>query len=229
MDNSSSCFILLPGFAPDNIPVLHLKELLEKKGFSAIATNFYGDTSVEDFSRLSIEDCQKNIADLIRASKKKYKNVYGVGISLGAALLLEYAKKENGLDAIVSIGSPFKLRNKKKIFVARKILPLIVPVWKKLEKIKKLRPIPLGFAEEMITYLEGDFIKEVEKIKTPVLFIHSKKDWVTDHKEAKKYAQKFPNKKNRFIYFDNGGHVINGNSGKVVGYIIEFLATLDII
>ena len=226
MENSSSCFIILPGFSPDNIPVLRLKELLEEKGFSAIATNFYGNTSVEDFSLLSIEDCQKNIADLINSAKKKYKNVFGVGISLGAALLLEYAKKENGLDAIVSIGSPFKLKNKKKILVARKILPLIIPVWKKLVKIKKLRLIPLGFGEEMVTFLEGDFIKDVEKIKTPVLFIHSKKDWVTYHKDAKKYAQKFPNKKNKFIYFDNGGHVINGNSGKVVGYILEFLATL---
>jgi esterase/lipase len=226
MSHSSSCFIILPGFSPDNIPVLHLKELLEEKGFSAIATNFYGSAAVEDFSLLSIEDCQKNIADLINSSKKKYKKVYGIGVSLGGALLLEYAKKENGLDAIVSIGSPFKLRNKKKIFVARKILPLIVPVWKKLEKIKKLRPIPLGFAEEMITYLEGDFIKHLESIKTPVLFIHSKKDWVTDHKAAEEFSQKISNKRNQFIYFDNGGHVINGNSGKVVGYIIEFLGTL---
>ena len=59
-----------------------------------------------------------------------------------------------------------------------------------------------------------------------MLFIHSKKDWVTDHKAAKEYAQKFPNKKNKFIYFDNGGHVINGNSGKVVERILEFLGTL---
>jgi esterase/lipase len=226
MENSSACFILLPGFAPDNVPVLHLKALLEEKGFAAIATNFYGEKSVEDFSLLSIEDCQKNITDLISASKKKYKNVFGIGISLGGALLLEYAKRENGLDAIVSIGSPFKLKNKRKISVGRKILPLIVPVWKKMEKIKRLRPIPLGFAEEMIKYLEGDFIKEVEKIKTPVLFIHSKKDWVTDHRVAKEFSQKMLNKKNRFIYFDNGGHVINGNSGKVIGYIVEFLATL---
>ena len=115
MENSSACFIILPGFAPDNMPGLHLKEILEEKGFAAIATNFYGERSVEDFSLLSIEDCQKNIADLISTSKKRYKNVFGIGISLGGALLLEYAKKENGLDAIVSIGSPFKLKNKRKI------------------------------------------------------------------------------------------------------------------
>ena len=170
MENSSSCFIILPGFAPDNVPVLHLKEILEEKGFAAVASNFFGSEPVEDFSRLTIENCQKNMADLINASKKKYKNVYGIGVSLGGALLLEYAKKENGLDAIVSIGSPFKLRNKKKIFVARKMLPLVVPVWKKLEKIKKLRLIPLGFGEEMITFLEGDFIEASGKYKNTRAF-----------------------------------------------------------
>ena len=206
---SKTCFILLPGFAPDHIPVLPLKEALEKRGYIAVASTFFGDQTFEYFSQLTMEKCHNHVSQLIRSAKQQYERVIGVGVSLGGALLLEYAKTNNGLDGIVSIGTPFRLKYRPLISFGELLFPIIYPLWKQFEKRKKWRLLPIGAGPQVIRYLEIDFLANLEKITAPILFIHSKKDSVTDYRALSEYLGKIGSTKKHSIITENGNHVID--------------------
>jgi esterase/lipase len=223
LENKSTCFILLPGFSPDNYPVQDLKEQLEDKGYQALASNFYGPDKITNFSDLTSQDCQDNICAMIAEAKKKYETVVGIGISLGGALLLEHAKKNENLDAVISIGTPFKLKNVRLINTAEKFIPIIKPFWLAIDRRKRRLP-PINATKMVMNYLCREFPADLEKISVPVLLLHSKKDHVTDHHVLENYFQKIGSRKKRLVFFDNGGHVINGGTKKVLELAFDFLA-----
>lgn len=224
--NSSTCFVLLPGFSPDNVPVLNLKKHLEKRGHTAIASNFYGEKEISDFATLTINQCQDNLYRIIRAAKDKHNKVIGIGVSLGGALLLDHAKKENNLDAIISIGTPFKVKNVKLIRVGQIFLPVIHPFWKIWNKKKGHRLPPIAATKMVMDYLCLKFPLDLEKISTPVLFLHSKKDRITDYQVLSEHSDKLTSAKKEIIFFDNGGHVINGGTDRVLDLAFDFLDSI---
>jgi len=57
-------------------------------------------------------------------------------------------------------------------------------------------------------YLEGDFLKNLEKMNTPVLLMQSKNDGVTDYRVLEKFIAKFPNSRKKIVYMKNTDHVI---------------------
>ncbi len=203
------CFLLLPGFSPDYKPVLTLKRALEKRGYAAIANNFFGDLVVDDFKKLTIKQCQKNISDIINQACLKYDRVIGIGVSLGGALLLEHAKTTNNLYGIVSIGTPFKLKYRRLMRIGEFLLPIAYPIWKLFEKIKRLRLLPIGAEPVVVQYLENDFLQKLENVQVPVLFLHSKKDLVTDYRALPEFTGKISSQHKKIILSENGNHVIN--------------------
>ncbi|MCX6763462.1 MAG: hypothetical protein NTZ97_01880 [Candidatus Moranbacteria bacterium] len=218
------CFILLPGFSPDDFTVQNLKRCLEKRGCHAVASNFYGNAVVKDFSKVKVADCLENISEIIKEAKKNHDKVIGVGISLGGAFLLEHAKREKNLDAIISIGTPFRLKNVFLIKLGQKILlPVVSPFWKMAEKIKKLRLPPITATKVITDYLRKEFILNLENITVPILFVHSKKDRITDFRVLEEFSNKIPSLNKKMIILDNGDHVINGGSEKICEYIFDFI------
>lgn len=220
---SSTCFILLPGFSPDNYPVLELKRMLEAKGHAAIASSFYGNEILSDLSHLSMNDCLNNLSLTIREAKKRHDRVIGIGISLGAAILLEHSKKEKNLDGIVSIGTPFKLKHQKLIRLGQIPVPLVKPFWRVAGKFKKLRLPPIAAAKVVLNFLREKFTTDLESITVPTLFFHSRKDGVTDFRVVQEFSDRMASPKKKIIFFDNVDHVINGHTDKVLKHIFEFL------
>lgn len=218
------CFIVLPGFAPDSIPVEGIKKQLEDHGYAAITANFWGDSEITNFSALTIEQCKAGISQLVKNTHKKYKYVIGVGISLGGALLLEHAKRNNGLHCIVSVGTPFKLRNKFLIKLGFVIYPLLNIVWKRLQKIKELRLTPIEAAKMVIDYLEGDFLRNLDSIQTQTLFIHSKKDLVTDYRALENFSWKISSAKKQIVYLDVNDHAIKYDCAEILNALTSFLS-----
>jgi esterase/lipase len=218
----SNCFVLLPGFSPDNYPVLELKKMLEDRGHAAVASSFYGTEIIKNLSHLTLDDCLRNLSQTIREAKKDYDRVFGIGISLGAALLLEHAKKEKNLDGIVSIGTPFKLKHQKLIRLGQVPVPLVKPFWRVAGKFKKWRLPPIAAAKVVLNFLRKDFTSDLEEIDVPTIFFHSKKDGVTDYRVVQEFSDRMKSSKKKIIFFDNVGHVINGHTEKVLEYIFEF-------
>ena len=224
MENNTEkiCFILIAGFAPDETPVLELKKVLEKRGYDAIAKGFFGNMMNQDFHLFTATECIKNISELIDDTKCKYDKVFGIGISLGGAFLLEYAKKKNNLDGIISIGTPFRLKNRQLIRLGKMFFPLVYPIWKQLQKIKKLRLVPIGAGNMVVEYLQNDFIKGLDTITTPLLFLHSKKDPVTDYRAIEEFSTRILSARKKIVFFDNGNHVINNDAESIITQVIDF-------
>ena len=206
---SDICFLLLPGFAPDAIPVLKLRDVLTKQGFPAVATNFFGDQKVKDFSKLTIEETKSGVSALVDDLAGKYEKVIGIGISLGGALLLEHAKKKNKLSGIVSIGTPYRVKNLPLIRLGLFFLPIIDPVSRWLGKGK--RWLPLGASKMMVDYLQYEFPKDIEAITTPALLLHSKRDPVTDYRALSEFFDRLGSPRKEVYISENGNHVIDNN------------------
>src|SRR5271154_6359008 len=128
--NDRICFIVLPGLAPDPLSLVPLQKYLEARGYPVILTNFTGDLTTKDFSKVTIDGCLEKIGVLIKEAKQKYPVVVGIGISLGGALFIEYAKTHTDLDYIVSVGTPFKLKNRWLLYTAVALAPVLHPLWK---------------------------------------------------------------------------------------------------
>ena len=218
------CFVLLPGFSPDSKPVLALKRAIEKQGYTALVSGFFGNVSIVDFQKLTISECQNNISNLINQTALKYDKVIGVGMSLGGALLLEHAKTKNNLYGIVSIGTPFRLKSRQLMRMGEFIFPVLYPFWKRFEKIKRLRLPPIGAGQVVIQYLENEFLQKLDKIHTPVLFLHSKKDLVTDYESLPKYTTQLSHSRSQTILTENGSHVIAHDPNYIIDKAINFLS-----
>ena len=216
------CFVLLPGFSPDSFPVAGIKKSLNSLGYDAVVSNFYGQKEINNFSLLTMDEAIENISQIINSISDQYSRVFGIGISLGGALFIEHAKNYANLDGIVSVGTPFCLRKKKLIAVGQFFFPLIYFFWKRLQKIKKLRLLPLGASDQVIRYLEGGFLKNLDTIDTPILFLHSRKDGVADYSALEKYVPKISSEKKEVIYFKNGNHVVNDNPELIVQHALNF-------
>jgi len=228
MNNTEKiCFILIAGFAPDNIPVMGLKKALQKKGFDAIASGFFGKEDFEDFESLTATGCVENIAKIIKDAQRSHDKVIGIGISLGGAFLLEYAKTRHDLDGIISIGTPFRLKNMRLIKIARFLFPLFYPVWKRLQRIKRLRLVPIGAGIMMVEYLQNVFTVGLESVDVPVLFMHSRKDVVTDAAAVEEFVIRISSEKKQCVYFNNGNHVIDNNPELIIKHAFEFFDLPD--
>ena len=191
-------------------------------GYSADAISFYGEDYIDDFTDLKISDCIKNISGLINRRAEEYENVFGIGVSLGGALLLEHAKNYSNLKGIASIGTPFKLNNKAWINCSLYLLPLFYFVWWQLQKIKRLRLSPLGATGAVMQYLEKDLPKDLGAIQTPVLLLHSKKDPVSDYLVLPDYLDLIGSEKKRIVFFENGNHVITDEMDQIVRGSLDF-------
>lgn len=225
--NSQICFILLPGLAPDPIPVLRLKLALENRGYVAIASNFFGEKTIDNFSNLTIDQCKDGISELIKEARKKYHKIIGIGISLGGALLMEHAKKDTDLDAIISIGTPFKLKYRFFMRLGQALIPVVNPAWSQFQKYKSLRLFPIGAANMTINYLKDGFVKDLDLIDTPTLLIHSKKDDICDHQAISEFLPRF-SMPVEVIMLNDGSHTIDRNPELIVKYAELFLNKLKI-
>ena len=210
-DKTKTHFVLVAGFSSDNQEVLGLKNILEESGYSATAISFYGPGFMDDFTELNEEACLDNLAKIVSDLAGEDRKVFGIGISLGGALLLEHAKNNSNLDGIVSIGTPFRLKNKKIMSFGRKIFPALYLIWRKLQKIESLRLWPLGAAPAMLDFMEKRFLEDLEKISVPTLFMHSRRDGVTDYLALDEYLPRISSTKKEVIFFKNGNHVISYN------------------
>lgn len=220
--NGKICFILLPGFSSDDQQVMGLKKILEDADYGAVTSNFYGPERRNDFTDLTIEECISNISRVINEASDRCEKIYGIGISLGGALLLEHAKHFENLSGIVSVGTPFRLKKRRLIAIGQFLFPTFYWFWRRLQKIERLRLSPIGANKAAIDYLEGDFLENLSVINTPVLFLHSRKDGVTDHQALDEYVPRIASEKKEVIYFPNGNHVVDNNPVLITDHALAF-------
>ena len=82
-----------------------------------------------------------------------------------------------------------------------------------------MRLPPLGVSPAVYAYLEGDFLRGLERIQSPVVFLHSKLDGVTDYRAVSEYAERLSSSKKHVVVLKNGDHVINYDADVIMKYI----------
>jgi esterase/lipase len=63
-----------------------------------------------------------------------------------------------------------------------------------------------------------------EKVTTPILFLHSKKDNITYFNVVHKNIAKFVNTKTQLAIFENKDHVINYDAEVILSTILKYLS-----
>jgi esterase/lipase len=217
------CFVVLPGLAPDAVPILPLRDYLEKQGYAVIASSFWGEAPVTDFSELTIDECIAGIGVLVQKARQRAPVVIGIGVSMGGALLIEYAKDHDDLDAVVSIGAPFKLRKRRLMDIIYALVPVIHPVWKAFSKAERARPFPFPVVPQSIDFFEHRFVENLKKVKCPVLLINGKKDPLVDYRAVAAYAKQFVNAPVKVVIEENGRHNFDLGEKIIQENILEFL------
>lgn len=215
--NEKICFAILPGFAVSSMPVAPVENYIRSKGYLVYSSNYWGDGKVEDFSKLSVDECIEGIHAFIQSVKAQTDHkIIGMGVSLGGALYIEYAKRYNDLDYIVSIGTPFKLKNGVPIAIANFLIPFIKYFWRNSPDM-----VILDSSGMVIDFFKGPLLKDLDKVKTPILFLHSKQDGITYFSALIKNIPKFVNAKTHLVVFENKDHVINYDAKAILFSISE--------
>lgn len=223
LEKNRVCFLLLPGFASDHSSLLELEKKIGGLGYHAVAVNFWGVAEVPDISQLTIKDCLDGIARITAELASTFDFVIGVGMSLGGAFLIEHAKYGNGLDYIVSVGTPFKLKNRTLIHIGLNF-PFMHQIWNAI-----VQPLsggtlpPLATSRMIIQYFETDFLKNLDKVVAPILLIHSKRDKVTDYAVVGEYMAQLKSPTKNLISVDNANHVLNYNFDILLRHIFEVI------
>ena len=192
-----SVVIVAPGWCmtKDSDAFLRISEMFAKN-FDVISFDFRGHGKSEGLYTFT----SKELMDLdcvVRFARKKYKKIYLVGFSLGAAMALIYASKSRFIDKVILVSPPCdfdKIENQ---------------MWKKeawLETFKKfelkrfftIRPYPIPLKKVKP-------IDIVDKILVPTLFVAGKKDPTVHSWHTKELYNKAVCKK-EYKEYKNGYH-----------------------
>lgn len=216
------CFFILPGFSPDASSTLDIKNALETLNYPVFSVNFWGDNNQRDFSKLTIEECRSGIVKEINRLSKSYDYIIGIGVSLGGALLLDYAKHEDKLYCVVSVGTPFKLRHE--LFIRFGLL--FLPIARLFHKIttRKFKWVASG---KVVRYLTREFVQDINRVRTRVLLLHSTLDFVADHEVVDEFLDMMASTKKQVVYVKNPDHIMNFDSKIIIPALSDFLNSFD--
>ena len=105
-NESDSVVILAPGWfmTKDSKSFLEMSEFFSKYS-DVISMDFRGHGNSTGFYTFTSKEIN-DISSVIDFSKNKYKKIYLVGFSLGAAMVLIAGSKFNFIDKIVAISAP---------------------------------------------------------------------------------------------------------------------------
>ena len=218
-----TCFIIVPGFDKDTSSVENIKKELEETGYAAFSVNFWGDGEV-NFRTLTMHQAVAGLKSKIEEKAKHYDHVIAIGISLGGALLLEYAKQDSEIDTIVGVGIPFRLQYHYSLAFSSYVFFPILMLWWNLtgSHIKWLA------SHRVQKYLSGTFQTNLTAIKTPILLLQSTRDKVVNPVATKRYFETLVTPIKKLIMVDDVDHVLAQNEPIIFSECIKFVRNNNI-
>ena len=182
---SSDGVYIIHGFTNTTYEVKELAEYLGKQGFHVIANNLPGHgTTPQDCNRHTHEDWMMAAEQDVAEMASKCKNIFIIGISMGSVLALHLSSMFK-FNASIFASTVLDNNNNVSIHVFAPLLHRFFPFRSKYklipkEKINKI--IFFGYdvwpssAVNEMRKLINRVRKELSKIKSPSLIIHSKVD-----------------------------------------------------
>lgn len=215
--------LLIHGLGCAPIQMRELAEALASLGITARGILLPGHCSshYEDLEAVSNKDWLKKVKDEYLKLKKEYESVTVVGFSLGALLALKLAVN-NPIKKVVVMGAP--------IFIIRRYLPMngIIKLWSSFfQKVKVTHghwPISTeafsGFIRLptysyfpmssllTLTELINTIRCELNRIRSPILIIHSKRDFAASPSSATYISKYVSSSEKKLVWLKQSHHLV---------------------
>lgn len=234
--------ILLHGFCGNTKNIAQLTLMLANKGFTVIAPLYKGhNASFEELEKTSVDDYMQNVIDAYE-KVKKYASVDVVGFSAGGVFALKLARIKK-IRRVVTLAPGIFPDHKlirflgiirffiKKVRWRKTRLPgtnyyshvdLYNP--KALKHIKSYLYFPLDPLYSICQFT-NNFLKEIPKIKNPILIIHSVNDSTVKPSGSQYIYDNVGSTIKKLVWLHKCGHVITMDfeADVVNENVLEFL------
>ena len=210
--------ILIHGFSGTPDDLRNLAKYLAGQGISARSVLLAGHGSHwQDLGETTSYDWWKSVEDEVKAAIGQYQNIFLIGYSFGANLAFDIAARyPKEIAGVVSLGvSVFLKRN----YIIKIFLPIFHLFLKHYTKgyIKKNHLIdyedsgsyvslPTKSIYEFKNFIKHYTKKELPKVTTPALIIHSKDDAITHPRSSEFVYRKINSQQKDLLLLDDVNH-----------------------
>ncbi|MHA1369271.1 MAG: alpha/beta hydrolase [Promethearchaeota archaeon] len=234
--DSTIAVICLHGFCATPFEVKPVARALHDAGFHVVSPAITGhsihpeDEGIKILASLTFNDWIYGVKKMVNDLKNEsFEKIFVYGQSMGGAIALALAE-ENLVDAVAVTGPAIKLGWLADIFVpfmknSKKCIP---------RKQDNTAPRNVAYSKRpaksvyQLLYLGKYVIKNLEKIKCPVLICHSKKDKSVPASAVKILKNKIKNENVLVKWFNDSSHVypLDSEAPKIIKVIVEFFNNL---
>ena len=224
---------------PANMDIV--TEALKAKGYLVKAPLLKGHTDLKTLSQTGWEDWYFSVRQAYEELSKETKDIYYVGLSLGAILGLKLAiDVGSSIKALALLAIPFEVQPifRYLIIPAVRYTPLrffiksvaknfeksvLDPAGRKIYRANSIQRMPSHgvFETQNLVWLVK---KDLAKITQPLLLIHGHKDHLADPHALLDLKKGVASKRVDIVMMENSGHVItmDYDREKVASRVVEF-------
>lgn len=228
--NSTGC-LLIHGFSSTPAELRELGESLSKEGYTVLSILLSGHgTVVENMEKSNYGDWIKSAEEGYERLKKTCTKIYVIGHSMGGLLALNLAENYK-VDKLVALAPALVSKSKASKYAGIIKHFMKYTEWPPEERPEEETKYQLGYAKiplrsvEQLNKLQKVTRKDLKKIVSPLLIVHSINDNAIHANGIKLIENKVSSKEIHKHYLNNSGHniTIEREKGIVVKEVIAFL------
>ena len=226
----NKAILIIHGFAGGTYDEEYLANYLEyNKHFDVFIFTLPGH-DVKDKRKATCEEwMDESENQLKKLIKKKYKDIYLIGHSMGGVIAAHLAKKYSEVKKVVLVAPAFtSLASKEEGGVLSAItkLPDIIKAYSYNELVTRVSKLPFRSEKEFFKLIET-YKGDVNDITIPIMFVHGTIDQLVPYKSSEKIYDSLNSNKKVFLTINDYYHdVFKGNKvDDICFYIERFLKT----
>ena len=205
----NKAILIIHGFAGGTYDEEYLANYLElNKRFDVFFFTLPGH-DVKDKRKATCEEwINESERQLKRLIRKKYKNIYLIGHSMGGVIASHLAKKYSQVKKVVLVAPSFtSLASKEEGGVLSAILKLpdIIKAYSYNELLTRVGKLPLRSEKEFFKLIDN-YKDDVNGINVPIMFVHGTKDQLVPYKSSEKIFNSMNTNKKVFLTINDYYH-----------------------
>jgi carboxylesterase len=242
-NDPNECIMLIHGFGGSIVDFKPLTDIFDSLGVNYYAITLSGHgTTPEDLKDVKHEAWLAESSNAFDSLSLIYDRVSLIGFSMGGAICIILSSKRNVHK--LTVLSPYFEVNKKWYYFGKpeiwakrfsnvftyikklKIGQINDP--KGLEKYDAYRKVPLQAVTEL-SEIGKLALSQIADVRSPILWLHSKKDIVSDFTLSKNSFDRVTSTEKTFIKFSESNHIIlyDYESNDAINEILKFLGVAE--